>query len=1040
MFVRFVFGVGIVAGLLAPVVAEETPATGLASITVPDGFTVESAITPGLSSYPMFLELDEGGNLYTAESTGADGKAKDHIEHPTYMILRLSDSDNDGIYDTKTVFADALSFPMGVLWHQGSVYVASPPDFIRLKDTTGDGVADEREVLLTGWNMFNSASLHGPFLGPDGWLYLTHGRHGYDITSKEGVHFEGLASRIWRCRPDGTQLERVAGGAFDNPIEIAFTDAGETLGTMTYFRDPAQGQRDALMHWVEGGVFPKPGASTSEFVRSGPLMPTMTKFARIAPAGLMRYQGVQWGEEFTDNLFSAQFNPHRVQRHLLIREGATFRTEDSDFLTSSHPDFHPTDVMQDADGSLLVCDTGGWYVDACPVSRISKPESVGGIYRIRKTDTSGVEDAWAKGVDFSGRSVEALIPLLADERPQAQRQAISQLLQRGDDALAPLRDAVENNTSADVRRNACWILGQLGGEEGRAGVRSALNDAHFEVRVAAARMCGMEGDRQAIPALSALLFDPEAAVRRQAATSIGRLNGIEAAYMLYMAAAYAVDPHEAHAIVYAAIQLKMDKVARLVLNHTHPSVRRAAAISLDQMEGDHLTVDDVLPLLASEDESLRETGLWIASRHTDWSEALLAQMMGRFTQDGFEVEDADGLREILLAYSGSAEAQSQIAALLVDDALDVPRRGFLLDIVEKAPLDKLPDAWAATLGTLLAEGPDALRWPAVALVQSRGLAQHDALLMQQAADGNLDLAYRLQALAAIASRLEVLDDASAALVVEVLKNKDSAPALRQTAGRICAAAPLSETTLLALANEVIPQADVLTLPALLRAFAGKESEGVGQALVAGLKSPAIPPHMLSPTTLEPVLAGFPDGVKTAAEPLMAQQKAEEGARVAKLLELEPVVTSGDVGRGRRIFFGDKVACYTCHAIGDEGGNLGPDLTTVGLIRSGHDLVESVLFPSASLVQDFETYVIETEWETFDGVIARQDADSITLRTGVGEESHINRDEIVSMTLTPISKMPEGLDTALTREELVDLLTFLMSLNNDAWLIPGGREE
>lgn len=187
--------------------------------------------------------------------------------------------------------------------------------------------------------------------------------------------------------------------------------------------------------------------------------------------------------------------------------------------------------------------------------------------------------------------------------------------------------------------------------------------------------------------------------------------------------------------------------------------------------------------------------------------------------------------------------------------------------------------------------------------------------------------------------------------------------------------------------------------------------------------------------MNPVLAAFPETVKAAAEPLMAQQKEEEAARVAKLLELEPLVTTGDVGRGRRIFFGEKVACYTCHAIGDEGGNLGPDLTTVGLIRSGHDIVESVLFPSASLVQDFETYVVDTEWATYDGVIARQDAESITLRTGVGEEVHVNRDEITSMTLAPISKMPEGLDTALTREEMVDLLTFLMSLNNNAWLIP-----
>ena len=782
-------------------------------------------------------------------------------------------------------------------------------------------------------------------------------------------------------------------------------------------------------------------------------MPTMTKFARIAPAGLMRYEGTAWGEEYADNLFSAQFNPHRVQRHLLIRDGATFRTEDSDFLTSDNPDFHPTDVMQDADGSLLVCDTGGWYVDACPVSRISKPEFVGGIYRIRKTGATIVADPRGKEIAFSEESSDNLVTLLGDQRPQVRRQAFNALRVRGEDAVDALVKFDKSSDEVDraqIRLQSIWLLGQLGGEaidaEAQAtaqqAVRDALTDKDFRVRIAAARMCGMEEDRQSIPTLSALLFDPEAPVRRQAATSIGRMNGVEAAYHLYMASAYAVDPHEAHAIIYATIQLGMDKVGRLALKHTNPKIQRAAAISLDQMAGDedHLKVEDVLPLLAASDDELRETALWIASRHADWSGVLLEEMLGRFQQAEFDVENSAGLREILLAYAGSAEAQSEIAALLQGGVKDVSRKEFLLDIVASAPMDKLPENWIGALATLVTEGPDELRWPAVALIQSRGIANHDALLTQQAADASLDLAYRLHVLAAVAPRLSELDLASADLVLGVLADKESAPALRQTAGRICASAKLTSATLLALANDVIPNADVLTLPALLRAYKGQEDEALGNALVAALASPSIPPHMLSPTTLDPVLAGFPDTVKKAAEPLLAQQKAEEEVRVAKLLELEPLVSSGDVGRGRRIFFGDKVACYTCHAIGDEGGNLGPDLTTVGLIRSGHDIVESVLFPSASLVQDFETYLVETEWESYDGVIARQDGESITFRTGVGEETHVNRDEIQSMTLSPISKMPEGLDTALTREEMVDLLTFLMSLNNDAWLIPGGREE
>src|SRR5262249_59561086 len=108
------------------------------------------------------------------------------------------------------------------------------------------------------------------------------------------------------------------------------------------------------------------------------------RFGRLAPAGLARYRGNAFRAEYQGNLFSAQFNPHRVQRHILRREGATFRTEDSDFLTSRDPDFHPTDVIEDADGSLLVLDTGAWFIHGCPISRAAKPEIKGSIYRIRR--------------------------------------------------------------------------------------------------------------------------------------------------------------------------------------------------------------------------------------------------------------------------------------------------------------------------------------------------------------------------------------------------------------------------------------------------------------------------------------------------------------------------------------------------------------------------------------------------------------------------------------------------------------------------------
>ena len=113
---------------------------------------------------------------------------------------------------------------MGAQWYRGSLYVAAPPDILRFEDTDGDGVADRREVVLTGWPLHsNGTTLHGPYLGPDGWMYLTYNLGRYDIKTKEGTDVKGPGGRVFRFRPDGSGLEWIIGGGYDNGIEIVFT-------------------------------------------------------------------------------------------------------------------------------------------------------------------------------------------------------------------------------------------------------------------------------------------------------------------------------------------------------------------------------------------------------------------------------------------------------------------------------------------------------------------------------------------------------------------------------------------------------------------------------------------------------------------------------------------------------------------------------------------------------------------------------------------------------------------------------------------------
>src|SRR5690606_14916719 len=147
---------------------------------------------------------------------------------------------------------------------------------------------------------------------------------GFDVVTKEGERLKGETSRIWRVRPDGTGLEWISAGGMNNPVELTFTEASEVIGTENYFTDSKAGERDALVYWTEGGVYPKPNKNIDrdKLVRTGELMPVVSKYSRVAPSGIGHYRSKAFGDDFQHNLFSAQFNTHRIIRHNLIREDA----------------------------------------------------------------------------------------------------------------------------------------------------------------------------------------------------------------------------------------------------------------------------------------------------------------------------------------------------------------------------------------------------------------------------------------------------------------------------------------------------------------------------------------------------------------------------------------------------------------------------------------------------------------------------------------------------------------------------------------------
>ena len=185
---------------------------------------------------------------------------------------------------------------------------------------------------------------------------------------------------------------------------------------------------------------------------------------------------------------------------------------------------------------------------------------------------------------------------------------------------------------------------------------------------------------------------------------------------------------------------------------------------------------------------------------------------------------------------------------------------------------------------------------------------------------------------------------------------------------------------------------------------------------------------LSAQQVSDVIKTFPAAQRERGNLLIDRLRRVEQEKVNSLDRLLPLLEQGDAIRGRDIFLAEKSKCATCHRVGTEGKAVGPDLTTIGANRAAADLLESILFPSATIVRDYETYTVVLEdGRTFSGLIVRQSSDTIELQLATGQKELLPREEIEELISSEISIMPAGLEKELTEQELADLVAFLISL-------------
>lgn len=245
-------------------------------------------------------------------------------------VRMIEDKAGKGKADHATVFADGFNHALdgigaGLLVDRGEVYYTCIPDLWKLQDTNGDGVADTRQSLSSGYGVhinYLGHDLHGLRKGPDGKIYFSIGDRGFNVKTLEGTYLECPdTGAVLRCNPDGTHLEIFHKG-LRNPQELAFDDYGNLF---TGDNNSDGGDKARWVYVVEGGDSgwtigwqwikdPNPrGAWNSEKMwypqwkgQAAYLVPPIENIA-AGPSGLAYYPGTGLPADYRGHFFLCDF-------------------------------------------------------------------------------------------------------------------------------------------------------------------------------------------------------------------------------------------------------------------------------------------------------------------------------------------------------------------------------------------------------------------------------------------------------------------------------------------------------------------------------------------------------------------------------------------------------------------------------------------------------------------------------------------------------------------------------------------------------------
>jgi putative membrane-bound dehydrogenase-like protein len=964
-----------------------TPQDSLKAMQLSEDFRVELfAAEPDVMS-PVEMAFDENGKVYVAEML--DYPTDPPPGKPARSRIRLLENPSgDGKTWRSTIFADNVLAVSGFMPWKGGLIVTSAPDILYLKDTDGDGKADLRKVLYTGFPKVNQeARITNPRLGVDNWIYCSNNGSDGRISSPDHPEMAPVLVRgaDFRFDPIGGKAEAASGAAQFGSTLDDFNHRFITQNTthirhvvvpMRYLaRAPLLEVRAVAQDISDHGrpsspMYPLTGPQAWRRQRTALRQQRYNENKQniteqvsgwfTAASGGTLYDGDAFPKEYDGSVFTGDVSGNLIHRDILKPDGATFAAhrarENVEFLASTDVWFRPCNFANAPDGNLYVSDIYRQVIET-PESipeEIRKKidffngDTLGRIYRIVPNHPLRRGDLKP---NLGAASSAELVKQLGNPNGWHRQTAHRLLLERQDHSVdADLKALAATGPSPEARVHALWLLDAYGALQ-PPDVERAMKDADSRVREHALQLSErfLTDSKRLSAGVVALAADPDARVRFQAALTLGEWK----------------DPRTLATLAEVAHRDSADPWFRIAILS---SVADAAApffhllVAKGETWTDPQLLVEVSAMIGGRQNPAELTAWFAALPKLTQPERYLAGLTRGLHLVGarnLRVPGAEQSFARLLA-SGTEAAQM--------NAWEASRYFELTALIQRVR----QDAAAATL-------PTAIRVRAVRSLRGGYFDEVAPVL-----EGILRSHPPAEVEGAAVDALAAFDEPAAGKII-LDRWRGYGPGGRKRA----------ISGLLAQRNRI---------PLLLKAVEDGQVER--SALDAAARS-----HLYDDA--DPAIAA-------KARSLLESTNNDRAKVAASYRDVAGM--PGDVTRGKKLF---EENCARCHEPRRQGGRIGPDLSGINN-KSKEELITSILNPSYAIEPRFVNYIITTrDGRMYDGIIANETTWAITLRGGSDEgDEAVLRKNIATIRASSVSLMPDELETSLGKQGLADVIAYL----------------